>query len=527
MNEVKKRIFNVSGTNGHFIAFTTIVKRSNRKFADLMAELTRAGERLRKEDLATNEGPLGQLVQIRGAGGKSNTISSMMIVDEILLELQKYGEGFSADEWTSTRREGRESALDFASRIRVLPKVFRPEVWVNRTEEMERLWQYVSDSARGQISNFQERKTKAEQLSRPVIDICEGLRLAELTEINPQIGYAPFQDHRTWKKWDQIVVALGVKGKTFASASRQVVANAFTLIDEPADIITKVDLFKKGSGDRPYLKIAAEAGVLPDVIKYLGEHGETLDRDDFIAAGLGDLTKDADAKLFHAAENGDDEAIRSFASMKIAHLEAKHGQSLLTPLMGATAKNQTTAMLSLLDVGADPDARSGKVASLSTLWLACKHTDATGVTFIVEGLRQKYHNDPIKVLDCLLTIHDSAAPAEVARKADKKDSAKVVDDAIENVVDIVVMMPGNLLAEHVTGRKSGLELLTDAKKLPKLFTPKRWYGDAKGMHALAGQVAKDAIAGQLTGKNGVPAYADVLAQVNASVLKRGLMGAAP
>jgi hypothetical protein len=527
MNDVKKRILNVANGD-HFMALTTIVKRSNRKFSEIVSALAQQGERLSKSDLATSEGPLGQLIQVRGYSKKAG-VSSMVIVDEILIELQKYGESFSADEWTQTKDSKGENALVFATRLRVLPKVFRPEIWINRTEEMLRLWQLVPENARSQISNFEERRAKAEQLSRPAFSIRPSINREELIEVDPALGFAPLQDHRTWKKWNEIVKGLSAKSKPelFAAASQSLVANAFTIAGEKGNILTKADLLKTGSGDRPYLKIAAEAGVLPQVIKYLEENGETLQREDFVAAGLGEMVKDADAKLYQAAEAGDDGQIRSLVATRIANIESRHGQKLLTPLMGATAKNNPDAMWALIEASADPDARSGKTPSLSTVWLASKHADAVGVTFVVDALKRKYENDPIKIMDCLLSIHDASTPIAVAKKDNKADVTKIFEDTIDEVSDIVVLMPSQLLTEHVAGRKSGLELISEAGKLPKLFSPRRWQGDPRGMHALAGQLPKDALDRQLTGKDGILTYGEVLAQVNASVLKRGLDGMDP
>jgi hypothetical protein len=477
MSEAKKRILNVHNTSGHFQALTTLVKRRNRKFSDVVAALAQVGERFTKDDLRTSEGPIGQLIQTRG----SNQISSMVLIEEIVTELAKHGEVITPNDWLTTQnRQG--NALTWAARNGLLHKVFAPLAWVDRAEDMDALWSHVPEKQRT-LSDYDSRRDRARQLSTPEFKINPGLRKEELITVAPAIGHAPFQDQRTWKKWESIIAALH-PGNTAAPTGR-VLAHAFNEIGGSNNSITKADLFKSGSGSKPFLKIAAEAGVLPQVIKYLEDRGETFGRDDYIKAGLEELIRDVDVKLYRAAEEGSDDTVRSLVSTRIPNLEAQHGQQQLTPLLGAASKGKTSTMRILLEANADPDARSGKIPSFSVLWGAAKHADDEGIGLVVAGLKRKYHDDAIKLLDSLLIIHDGSSPLDVVRKADKKDAAKLLKDTINETSDAIVCMPERMLAEHVVGRKSGMELLTDSGQLPRLFTARRWLGNPRGMHALA------------------------------------------
>lgn len=194
----------------------------------------------------------------------SETIPPLARIDYILEVLDEVGQRPTLSDWkTRFGIDGdRHNIVTYAAKIGVLDKLFKPSLWANHIDEMEKVWDLVPSRSRNQV-NFIALRSEAEALSLPEFEVTGSLSKAALFVPNEN-GGVPFDDIRTWRKFDAIVAALEVNG----------------------DALSKVDLLQKGSKGRPYLQIAVAAGVFNKVAEYLAGRGEKLTLEEVKQQGI-------------------------------------------------------------------------------------------------------------------------------------------------------------------------------------------------------------------------------------------------
>lgn len=509
MTEAKRKILNVN-QEGRIEALINVV-RGRGTLKEIVSRLKQKGERLTKDDLATQHGPIGQLFHKRG----SKAYSAMNIIDELMEELLKHGEVIHAADFIQSTSGSGQSALDWAAKKNVLKKIFQPRLWINRVEDMEYLWENVPNHGKSQVQNYDEIRSQVMRLSKPEFKIPHSLRKHDLFQ-KDEDGLSPLDDHRTWKNWDRIASALD---RVVAPEMPTAIANAFSEIAPGIRHLTKKELMKPGDNGKPYIQIAAEAGVLHKVGEYLAEKDDPLTREDLINAGLESFAKDADKQLHKAALDGDDENLQKLANGGVADIESRQGKDGYTPAMVCASKGHSNGVWTLLLAGADPDARTGKNQSVSLLWLSAKHADDTAVSTVISGLKEKYGEDALGLLGALTTINSSVTPAQAARDVGHSKSSDAIEKAVDEVANVIADLPLDQLGTSKVNGKSALDLLITASRLKSVFTSARWNGNPRGMQEMAGQIPKEELDKQLSGKDGTPTYGQILSQVNAGTIK--------
>lgn len=503
MSDAKKRILKV-GPNNRMEALIEAGKK--RDLSPVLQQLEKAGnQRIEKSDLWTQQGPLGQLFfKIKKCGS-----SGIMVVDQIMAHLQDHGEHIQTQDWLQTK-SGKSNLLDWAVQKGVVGKIFQPQLWDNRLDDMEDLWHHVSENGRKQVPDYEALRRRV-RFSTVRFDIRPGLKKSDLFKPNDE-GYVPLEDTRIWRRWNEIIPALA------GGQNQGLLVNAFSEFDLEKTI-TKADLMAQSPSGKTFIEIAIEAGVLSKIAKHLEERGEPLTRQDYEELGLEDVIKDIDQKLYNAAEKGEINTVSTLAFTGVANLDANHGSSGYTPSIAAGQKGHSKVVVTLLEAGSDPDARSEKTKSLSLLWVCSKNTDEKAVDATVEALKEKYESDPVALLGALTVINNSMTPQQAAEDAQKPGSANIIRKAADEAVQAVAALDTKGLLATQNGRKCGLDLLIANNRLSAVFTVSKWRGNPRGLGELAGQVSREELVKQLSGEDGIPTYAQILSQVNAGTIK--------
>ncbi len=491
LSPAKKSILNINA-NGQMDAIITCAKRK-KPLRGITAQLNGIGQPLSLGDFATANGPLGQLMFKRG----QKQDSAIDIIDQILTELAEIDELPSFHDWVSTRNS-EYSLMEWATKRKVLAKIFQPQFWAGRTDQMNLLWNQIPERGQQQVKDFFRHVAEAEGLGDKSGQQKVNVSPSGLFVPNNE-GAIPADDIRVWRNLQDVI------------------DDAPVIVESP--IITHDHMVRRGRVRASYIELAYAAGALPVVQKYLREHDRPLTRGSIAQAGMGHVLKEIDTAFINYCRLGNTGAVSNLIEAKIVDFGAiTDRETQPAPIAAATAGHAEVLDLCYSN-GADPDLTCAGKGTLTALWQAARHNRPAAVSSIVRALKEKHANDPVAYLDSLHATHDSLTPLGAAKKHSNADTTAALSDTLIKAAEAVATLPIEKLLEGHEQSQGALFALKRLKMLPDLFRPGLWVGNVQAMQNIAEIVTPAEVDSQLIAA-GRPSFGTLMTIVNAQTLKR-------
>ena len=238
------------------------------RFDDYQKKLAAIGEKLCKADIFVVDGDGDTFMYSKLSWNQYDKVIDMM---------KKNGEQMEVGDFLF-KRGTRLSILGRAAEAQSLDKVFKPEHWVDRVEDMIKLWAHTKPAWQMQLGNrdFGECVAEAEDMTwgrkLKAADALNDVR-ALTSRLSADDGalspVVPLGLKSVWTQIDSITEALGLRGQKLT-----------------LDDLRKVS----GHQETPVMVTAAQAGRFDKVVSLLESSGEKLTADDFLAKGKGGKT---------------------------------------------------------------------------------------------------------------------------------------------------------------------------------------------------------------------------------------------
>ncbi len=379
--------------------------------------------------------------------------------------------------------------------------IFKPEFWVGREDDMQKLWAATPTAGQVQVPDFAKISAEVRFKSKPKLIIPNKLDKAELFA-QDEDGFCPLDDVRTWKNW-------------------YIIREALQNVDNPDDnALTKAELLQIDASGKPFLHTAHnEARVFfDDVRTYLKEHGDAITREELKAAGLSDIISSFD-NIFLGLKNI--EVFANYAADPIADLDAHISDGQRTALSYFAMDGMTKKVMVLLEAGANPDTRD-KDTNINSLAHAFVSGNAYVIHDIIKALEHQYQDDRLSLLDALTASRsgESYLLQHSVYGLGSEAGLEIIEDAIEKVIDPIWDMSIEEMRETEINGRTLLQIVTAAGRLDLLFSPERWEGNPRGMKEFSDTIRPNIeIQYQLSGKDGRPDFNALLSALNASAIK--------
>lgn len=372
LSDVKKKIY-VPDKDG-FLDNLLIACKDNTLPA-LRQKLQDAGTDFASNDFMQLANGTQPAWNTRGADGKK----PIHYIDYIARILVENNDPIKLEDWKFNIVAENEphTLISYAAKLKLLDKVFAPDIWVNRIADMEALWQCVPDEHKSQI-NFAELKQTAELSNAPALEITASLRKESLFTPNDK-GLSPLDTIRNWQKIWQIAAALAANNEA----------------------LTKADLLRQNGRGRTYLEIGFESGQQHTIVALLARRNETITPQDVKDARLERFVIENSKKFYEAVKDGETHMAETMIKAWIIDLEYRPTPIAETAL--CLAKVNDTLFNIILQAGANPDVTYHNTSLLGS---AAYQGRENIVIQLIAALEKKFDKEPNK-LHAVLTRRDA------------------------------------------------------------------------------------------------------------------------
>ncbi|MDE3016386.1 MAG: hypothetical protein KGI29_05635 [Pseudomonadota bacterium] len=461
LSSIKRELYSPDG-NGFLIGLMSYCSRG--KLPNLRKKLQAAGTDFAREDFIDYKA-YGKFPALICSDGNSDNARPITHIDYIMSALNEIGDPIRLQDWLLRFEEkaGTYTVIGYAGYCKCLDKVFKPDLWVNRIAEMEALWQMVPSVYKSKI-DFEKLKADAQALSGPEFKITSSLKKEQLFTANDN-GLAPFDDSRTWKKFDQIVEILdGKRGQK----------------------LTKDDFLRKNGKGRTYLEIGINAGQQDKIFDLLERHGDKLTAQDIKDHNLGHLFTMGNQAFWDAAVNNDLAKVKAALRLGLIDLEYKRTTDEGTALWACAHKGDADMVEALAAAGANADVKIGKY---NPIHIAAYKGGTEVVGKVVAALEKQYADNPAALFDALTRKDgDNETPIQETGHNSFRDAVPIIEAAISRAQlkmvtqgnpDVTkVFSDGNTFL-NVAARAGDLPLIQrTVKKLQQIYKyqPQQLYG---------------------------------------------------